>query len=573
MMKFFCAIVGSVFPIDIDVGQSVGDLEKAIKAENPATITCDAKDLRLYLAKKGTGWLPSVDLAAIEDREAVPGFEKVSLVDTKREKSSTYLIQKVLEMNGMPSPQAEQIHVLVVVPTGASTPENNRKRKRMEEKDAPDAWIKTIKDERVTTLPSTREAMKDHLQRALHVKIPVSGRLFQLMSARNSTGEISSVLDKLFDSEPREAISDITGTVLREIIDPLGFGSESVSEQTYHHSWDAVIAMLLRLVTDGIFRRNLNVSASTGAYRPDLCFYSTNSNICVFRGQEKARGELDVPVKELHEKLRWRYDDAPYVFGYAAVGLLVCLVTIRKDEKKETCAKAEKIETYNLESLKDRLSFFLAMLNLSTLFKPVVDLIRPLGIPDYITLYRSNGVLIKFAEDCVVKTYPKSMPSDEIIRNLKGLHRVMKNHSVPNIVELKNANMKKKHVKLAPIGLLTPPENCKQLLMALRDILKALVALHAINLMHRDLRWENVIKYSIDGDKWFLIDFDDGTSSPAAKVTHLKAESHAPEIPSSSSTRSRLTFGVIKSQCLRKNPSSRPTAKSLLTAIESLIES
>ncbi|KAG2940102.1 hypothetical protein PC118_g25946 [Phytophthora cactorum] len=77
--------------------------------------------------------------------------------------------------------------------------------------------------------------------------------------------------------------------------------------------------------------------------------------------------------------------------------------------------------------------------------------------------------------------------------------------------------MEKKHVKLAPIGLLSPPENVHQLLTALRDILKALVALHAINLMHRDLRWENVLKYAGEGDKWFLIDFDEGASSPAAK--------------------------------------------------------
>ncbi|KAG2785211.1 hypothetical protein PC129_g11003 [Phytophthora cactorum] len=462
----------------------------------------------------------------------------------------------------------------------------------MEDEDAPDAWIKAIKDEQDTVLPSTCEDVKDHLQRALHVKIPVNDRLFQIMSTKNSTGELSSMLDKLFEPEPRETLSDITAAVLREVIDPLGSGSESATEDTYHHLWDSVIAMLLRLVTDGNFRRNTNASSSTGAYRPDLCFYGMNSNVCVFRGEEKASGELDVPVKELHEKLTWRYDDAPYVFGYAAVGLLVCLVAIRKDEKTGSGAKAEKIETYNLGSLKGRLSFFLALLNLSTLFQPVVDLIQPLGIPEYITIKRSNGVQIEFAEDCVVKTYPQSMPSDDIIRNLRELHRLMKKHSVPNVVELKKTNMKEKYVRLTPIGLLSPPENAQQLLMALRDILQALVVLHAINLMHRDLRWENVLKYSDEGDKWFLIDFDEGTSSPAAKVTHLKAESHAPEILSSSSHTVKVDIWSvgyllmtspfqdlppqlesIKSQCLQKNPSSRPTAESLLTVIESLIES
>ncbi|KAJ0403213.1 hypothetical protein P43SY_000021 [Pythium insidiosum] len=219
---------------------------------------------------------------------------------------------------------------------------------------------------------------------------------------------------------------------------------------------------------------------------------------------------MQVPLKELYEKLVWRYDDAPYVFGYAAVGFQVCLVVIRKDSTKPRAAKAEVINHYDLSELDGRLSFLLALLNLSTLFRPVIELIQPFSIPDYGILRRTNGVTISFAEDCVIKEYPSNMQSNAIIKNLKTLHGDMKKHSVPNVVTLVKANMKKRHVLLAPIGLVAPPTDVKQLVTALRDILKALVALHKLKLMHRDLRWDNVLKYQQDRDEWFLIDFDEG---------------------------------------------------------------
>ncbi|KAG3107680.1 hypothetical protein PC129_g25541 [Phytophthora cactorum] len=54
MVQLFCAIVGEAgtFPVDIDQNKSVGHLKDAIKEKNAATITCDAKDLQLFLAKK-----------------------------------------------------------------------------------------------------------------------------------------------------------------------------------------------------------------------------------------------------------------------------------------------------------------------------------------------------------------------------------------------------------------------------------------------------------------------------------------------------------------------------------------
>ncbi|KAE9006246.1 hypothetical protein PR002_g16531 [Phytophthora rubi] len=62
-MKLFCAIVGvadSAFPVDIDAGQTVGDLKKAIKVEKMYQFPAD--ELQLFLAKTDDGkWLPDDD--------------------------------------------------------------------------------------------------------------------------------------------------------------------------------------------------------------------------------------------------------------------------------------------------------------------------------------------------------------------------------------------------------------------------------------------------------------------------------------------------------------------------------
>ncbi|KAG6956459.1 hypothetical protein JG687_00010592, partial [Phytophthora cactorum] len=143
--------------------------------------------------------------------------------------------------------------------------------------------------------------------------------------------------------------------------------------------------------------------------------------------------------------------------------------------EKPNGARAEEIKQFDLSVINGRLSFLLALLNLSTLFRPVVK------------------------RRCVVS--------------------------------LASSNLKGNLVTFRPIGLVKQPSNVKQLVTALRNILMALAALPEIGLIHRDLRWESVLKYQ-DRDEWFLIDFDEGDSSPAQGAHHLNPESHAPEIAS-----------------------------------------
>uniref|UniRef100_H3H4Z7 Crinkler effector protein N-terminal domain-containing protein n=1 Tax=Phytophthora ramorum TaxID=164328 RepID=H3H4Z7_PHYRM len=113
MVKLFCAIVGvagSAFPVDIDPDQLVGDLKDAIKGENPATITCDAKDLQVFLAKmEGSAWLDGAGAAAValDERGHPQGFVQMD---------PTLWIKNPKHFGDNFQPGEGQVHVLVVVP-------------------------------------------------------------------------------------------------------------------------------------------------------------------------------------------------------------------------------------------------------------------------------------------------------------------------------------------------------------------------------------------------------------------------------------------------------------------------
>ncbi|KAG2795927.1 hypothetical protein PC113_g25205 [Phytophthora cactorum] len=84
MVTLFCAVVGvagSAFPVDIDANKSVGHLKDAIKEKNAATITCDAKDLQLFLAKKGGAWLTQLD--ALEGVSDTSGYKHLQFTDAE----------------------------------------------------------------------------------------------------------------------------------------------------------------------------------------------------------------------------------------------------------------------------------------------------------------------------------------------------------------------------------------------------------------------------------------------------------------------------------------------------------
>jgi hypothetical protein len=525
----------------------ISDFRDAVHAKNPRKVAhCDPSDLVVYANK-----------AAFERKDNPLG---------SRDKLGEEL--------------GRDDELYVVVPATSE----DVKRQKVE---VSDVWMKDLK-EKLVEVPEDINALRAFLQNELRVKIPLSHEFIQLISVLDTQKLCAEVSEKLFAASL--AMSRTTTTMVNQVIDPEMSQSEHATEDTYHHLWDSLIATVLTRVSYGCFLRNSNKSTSTRLCHPDLCFYYNKLNICVFRGEEKADGELIVPLNELHEKLdKWIYDDAPYLLGYAAVGLQVELAIIQKDEGGK--ATVQMVEHYDLGSLVGRLRLFLAMLNLSTLFRPLVDKVKRRFVrPEYGVLKKENGVEIQLGTVNVIKKYPSEMPTSlvhAVIDHLKLVHSLMSSRSVPNVIQLVRSNMKKKTVCLTPVGYPEVPKDLKELVRALLDILDALVSMHQLKIVHRDLRWDNILRYCSGGQNWFIIDFDDSAQltkegrdwiiHQAKDAQDMDPASHAPELYNSTHDEKVDIWSIgyliqtshlnlspevikVKNDCMQDNPKKRPTA-------------
>lgn len=107
----------------------------------------------------------------------------------------------------------------------------------------------------------------------------------------------------------------------------------------------------------------------------------------------------------------------------------------------------------------------------------------------------------------------------------------MKN--VPHIdrIQSTSTSMQCSTVLFSPVGVVVLPSSEHELLQCLECVLEAISMMHGKNLIHRDIRWPNVLKIA-KSEEWILIDFDDATIAPADNYTasHMSHESHAPEM-------------------------------------------
>ena len=109
-----------------------------------------------------------------------------------------------------------------------------------------------------------------------------------------------------------------------------------------------------------------------GSNRPDIVVLMRN--VCPLRGEEKSQEDAGDPSRELVDKFKdWTYGDAPYIFAYYAIGVLVTFVTLHKAEntvtkKRKSSVYSERIAEFNLNHLSDRIRIMNFLRNICKCF-------------------------------------------------------------------------------------------------------------------------------------------------------------------------------------------------------------
>ncbi|KAH9148386.1 hypothetical protein AeRB84_008250, partial [Aphanomyces euteiches] len=433
-------------------------------------------------------------------------------------------------------PEEGKIYVLVVVPVGPASTLSSALVENFDKQ-----WLRGIV-QFSDDLPNVSELEKI-ASGSLRIRIPVgdpSGLFADIADLAIPPDElIAQVFEESTVRHCPRVMQRLKEVLFREI--PVGD-----TESSFLHYWDNIISDTLYFLFRDIgakINRDTDNSTSTSTYRPDYVFLLFN--VCVFRGEEKTDGvDAEVPRNELIDKLQWTYDPAPYIFGYAVSGFYLCLYAIEpirvKSEQKRSDKKprvpscqTHLLGRFMLNTYRGRLELFRSLVNIAQFLKKIADLCpRPADNISWgkkrITFKQRNGVSI------VKKTFPSSEASWRI-EHLKLIYNEMKQHQVPNVDSLIGTG--RNYVLLSPVGECISkdkkrnPKNVTELLQALVSVLEALVVLHSMGWMHRDIRWANVVKKK-ESSEWFLIDFDDAAKSPKQNnpSEHLTRQEHAPEI-------------------------------------------
>ncbi|KAF9059376.1 hypothetical protein BDP27DRAFT_1341538 [Rhodocollybia butyracea] len=362
-------------------------------------------------------------------------------------------------------------------------------------------------------------------------KIPITQELFDYAFSRRTDDrctkkEVSAVFK----------IGDVVPASL-PFIRVLDTPNPSRTEAGYHHCWDDNIRNILQvLIPEGECVRHSHYHSETRNSLPDFGYLIGKR--CVFRGEEKGPTSPGDPAIELVQNVVWAYDSAPYILGYYADETVVTFVALVHKNGETRHISLDRID---LKFTADRIFNLRRLINMSFVLRRLAEMVQQFS-PEYATIERFDSIISFVRPKLVKKVYRCSdglapIGGSTRVEHLKTIYQLLKEADVPNTDSLVSA--KDNVVYLQPIGLAVAPSDIGQLKDCILCILDALIKVHEIPVYHRDIRKENVLRCTDNESQWFLIDWEDASTTPTYaqptfdRLTHgptVLKDGHGPEV-------------------------------------------
>ncbi|KAG6716779.1 hypothetical protein I3842_04G065200 [Carya illinoinensis] len=309
-------------------------------------------------------------------------------------------------------------------------------------------------------------------------------------------------------------------------------------------------------------------------------------NFCLWRGEEadQLRDGALVPSSSIAEKVLWTYTDLPYILGYYAVGYLVTFCALSRG-----CDRIIRTDlcSLDLSSPVERLKALVPCYRIAGLLPLLADrcfssfknggTLKLFAYNDFERVDMGNGIVIETTPNTVTRFFSSKRKWAAV----KEIYDFL-DHRIPHAESIFQSSERDLALVFKPRGCKFKPTNSDLLVEALKYVTKALVALHDLSFMHRDLGWDKVMRRNDRENEWFVCGLEEAVSAPQIYPHRMPGEAarirHAPEMGRGLHGVKVDVWGVgylmktcglagvpkmvreLQNRCLDPNPGHRPTA-------------
>lgn len=309
-------------------------------------------------------------------------------------------------------------------------------------------------------------------------------------------------------------------------------------------------------------------------------------NFCLWRGEETHQikdathhHHLD-PSNSIVEKLLWTYLDIPYLLGYYAVGYLVTFCALSRGQDHQIIRT--DLYSLDLSTPGERIKALVPCYRIAGVLSLLADRCNKLPIfSDFERIDLGNGMVAEMTPNMVTRIFSCRRKWAAV----KEIYDFL-DQRIPHSEAILGSSEKDLALVFKPRVCKLKPTSFDQLIEALKHVTKALVALHDLCFMHRDINWEKVMKKRGDVEEqesgigeWILCGFEEAVGAPQI-YPHEAATSgrHAPEMERGLHGVKVDMWGVgyliktcgltalpkmlteLQNRCMDHNPELRPTA-------------